>query len=271
VVGDDEESLAHDGVTDVVRVGQTVRRPVRPFTETVQQYLRHVRFHGAGFVPEALGYDDLGREVVEFIDGEVPIEPLPAWATSDHVLVILAGMIRRLHDAAAGWVPPRDAVWGGIPGAAAAKPALGRATELVSHQDYCPGNVVFRDGAPVGLIDFDLARPTTREDDCVNALYWWAPLLHPDDRAPSLRQSDVAMRVRLFADSYGMTREQSSRIVPIAVERARTSYVTMRVAADVDPVFARWWEDGLKERTPRALQWIEQESTALPAALLDGR
>ena len=34
--------------------------------------------------------------------------------------------------------------------------------ELVSHRDYYPGNVVFREGLPVALIDFDLAKPTTR-------------------------------------------------------------------------------------------------------------
>jgi hypothetical protein len=35
-------------------------------------------------------------------------------------------------------------------------------TELVSHCDCYPGNVVFHDGLPVALIDFDLAHPTTR-------------------------------------------------------------------------------------------------------------
>ena len=55
--------------------------------------------------------------------------------------------------------------------------------ELIAHMDYCPGNVVFREGLPVALIDFDLARPTTRLNDIANALYWWAPLLDPRDRA----------------------------------------------------------------------------------------
>src|SRR5260370_9070645 len=58
------------------------------------------------------------------------------------------------------------------------------APELVSHRDYCPGNVVFRAGLPAALIDFDLAKPTTRLYDIANAPYWWAPLLHPADRPP---------------------------------------------------------------------------------------
>jgi hypothetical protein len=31
------------------------------------------------------------------------------------VLVALARLIRALHEASAGWVPPPDAVWGGTP------------------------------------------------------------------------------------------------------------------------------------------------------------
>ena len=45
---DDEELLASDGVTHVVRIGDTVRRPIRPFTATVHAYLRHL--HGSGFI-----------------------------------------------------------------------------------------------------------------------------------------------------------------------------------------------------------------------------
>jgi Ser/Thr protein kinase RdoA (MazF antagonist) len=60
------------------------------------------------------------------------------------------------------------------------------APELVAHQDYCPGNVVFRHGLPRAFIDVDLSRPTTCVADCVNALYWWVPLLHPLDRPSSL-------------------------------------------------------------------------------------
>ena len=98
------------------------------------------------------------------------------------VLEALGPLIRRLHDAAAGWVPPPDARWGAIPGVPPPGVVpLFDAPELVSHQDYAPGNVVFRGGLPAALIDFDLARPTTRVADAVNAVHWWAPLSHPQD------------------------------------------------------------------------------------------
>lgn len=263
-----EETLASEGVTHVVRIGQSVRRPARPFTATIQAYLAHVRSQGFTDCPEPLGYDEQGREVLSFVPGEVPVEPLPAHATTTRVLETLAGLIRRLHDAADGWMPPTDAVWGGIPGVrpAGVVPLFERA-ELVSHMDYCPGNVVFADGRSTALIDFDLARPTTRVADLANALYWWAPLLDPRDRAPALVEADVPARVRAFADAYGMTAEQRAQLIPVANRMVANFALTSRAAAEVDPVFRRWWDEGLKDRMPRAVTWLAAESKAIQAAL----
>ena len=110
------EPLTGDGVTPgIVRLGDTVRRPVRPFTATIQAYLAHL--HRAGFTaaPVPLGTDEQGREVLSYVPGEVPREPLPAETAGEDVLVALARLIRRLHTAAAGWTPPADAVWAACP------------------------------------------------------------------------------------------------------------------------------------------------------------
>ena len=263
-----EELLAGDGLTRVVRVGRTVRRTPRPSTATVHAFLRHL--HDAGFtdVPEPLGWDEQGREVLSFVEGDVPDNPLPAAATGVDVLEALGRLIRRLHDAAEGWVPPPDARFGAIPGVPPAGVLpLFDTPELVSHQDYAPGNVVFRDGLPAALIDFDLARPTTRVADAVNAVHWWGPLSHPADRAPSLVGADVAARVRAFADAYGMTPGQRAQLVPIAVRRAHNVPLTMRAAAEVDPVFRRWWDAGLEARLRRSQEWLAAEAPRLESAL----
>jgi hypothetical protein len=263
-----EETLSREGVTHVVRIGQSVRRPVRPFTATIQAYLSHVRSRGFRDCPEPLGYDPWGREVLSFVAGDVPVNPLPPHATTSEALETLGGLIRRLHDAADGWVPPADAVWGGIPGVLPhGIVALFGEPELVSHMDYCPGNVVFDGGRPAALIDFDLARPTTRVADIANALYWWAPLLDPVDRAPSLVDADVPARVRAFADAYGMTAEQRAQVIPVAKQMVANSALTSRAAAEVDPVFRRWWDEGVKDRMPRAIAWLAKESQALQAGL----
>lgn len=187
-----EVPLDSDGSTKgIVRIGDTVRRPSRPFTVTVQQYLAHLHERGFSAAPIPMGFDEQGREILSYVAGEVPHEPVPDWATSIRVLEDIARLVRRLHDAAQGWEPPADAVWGSIPGdLPPGFVPLFDEPELVAHADYCPGNVVFRNGLPCALIDFDLARPTTRMADAVNALYWWVPLRDPIDRPPALVDAD---------------------------------------------------------------------------------
>lgn len=263
------EPLAGDGVTPgIVRIGGTVRRPVRPFTRTVQAYLAHLHHAGFTAAPVPLGTDDQGREVLSFVEGDVPREPLPAKTAGDDVLAALARLIRALHAASAGWTPPPDAVWGSIPGTGtAALPPVDGKPELVSHRDYCPGNVVFRDGLPAALIDFDLAKPTTRLYDIANALWWWAPLRDPHDRAPAFADLDIPHRAAVFADAYGMTAQQRQDLVPLMTCIAHRYHRTARAAADADPVFRRLWEQGAKDELPRAEAWLQQAGPAIVTAL----
>lgn len=265
-----EVPLSTDGLTHVVRVGDTVRRPWRDYTATVHAYLAHVREQGVTFVPEPLGRDEQGREVLSYIPGDVPEEPLPEWATANDVLTDVAHLVRRLHDAADGWTPPENAAWGRLP---EAKMAILDADDglVVAHSDYCPGNVVFSDGRPAAIIDFDLTRPTTRVADCVNAMHWWAPLLDPRDRPEPLRDADMPGRVRLFADAYGMSEHQRSRVADVAVARARQSLAWARAVIargdEVSPVFARWWEQSWKDQMPRTVAWVQREAPSIHAAV----
>src|SRR6201994_1010600 len=185
--------LTGDGVTrGIVRIGDTVRRPLRPFSLTVQAYLAHLRDAGFTGAPRPLGVGEQGRGGPSCAPGDVPRTPLPPETAGDDVIVALARLVRALHEASAGWTPPSDAVWGGTPattGVPITEPA-----ELVSHRDYYPGNVVFRDGRPVALIDFDLAKPTTRLYDVANAVWYWAPMRAPQDRAPAFREVDIPHR-----------------------------------------------------------------------------
>jgi Phosphotransferase enzyme family len=261
-----EPLLGGSETQGIVRIGDTVRRPLRPFSLTVQAYLAHLREAGFTGVPLPLGVDEQGREVLSFVPGEVHRHPLPPEAAGDDVLVALAGLIRALHEASAGWVPPPGAVWGGTPANS------GRVTEraeLVSHRDYATGNVVFRDGLPAALIDFDLAKPTTRLYDIANALWYWAPLRSgdPRDRAPALADADIPHRVAVFADAYGMTARQRAELAPLAVDMARRYHQESRASAKLDPVFRKMWEDGGKDVLPRAEAWVREMAPAIAARL----
>ncbi|MEU8269237.1 aminoglycoside phosphotransferase family protein [Sphaerisporangium sp. NPDC049002] len=264
-----EVPLVGDGVTQgITRAGDTVRRPVRPFTMTVQAYLAHL--HAAGFphAPVPLSVDDQGREVLSFVPGDVPREPLPPETAGEEVLIALARLIRRLHDAAQGWTPPQDAVWGGTPGVRVTSSTPDGEAPVVGHRDYCPGNVVFRDGLPAALIDFDLAKPTSKVDDLANALYYWAPLLDERDRAPAFVDLDIPRRVAIFAGAYGMTAGQRRALVPAVTRMVHRFHVNMRAAAEVDPAFRRMWDEGARHRLPRAEAWIRREGPAIADRLI---
>jgi hypothetical protein len=263
-----EEVLGSEGVTRVVRVGATIRRPVRPFTATIQSYLAHLHAHGFHNAPEPSATTNrtgrssfasparckssrsrTGRPHSRFLLA------WPAWFVG-YTMRPRGGRLPRCRLRRPSRHPP--------PGVQ----PLFAVPELVYHQDYCPGNVVFQDGQPAALIDFDLARPTTRLADAVNALYWWVPLLHPEDRPPALVEADAAERVRIFAGAYGMSRTQRAAVAATAVRRAANATLTMHAAAEADPVFRRWWDGGVKDRMPRAEHWIVENADRLHAQLL---
>ncbi len=102
----------------------------------------------------------------------------------------------------------------------------------------------------------------------VRRLHWLVPLVDPVDRPQALVDADAAQRVRLFADAYGMDRTQRAAVVPTAVVRAANSTLTMRAAAQVDPVFLRWWDAGLDVSLPRAERWLAEHADRMQDRLL---
>lgn len=266
-----EIPLIGDGATEgIVRIGDTVRRPLRPFSLAIQSYLGYIRQGGFTGAPQPLGIDEEGREVLSYVDGDVPREPLPDWTAGTDVLAGLAALIRRLHEAAEGWEAPPDTEWGTVPGVAPRRGVTAFSDgepEIISHRDYCPGNVVFRDGLPAALIDFDLAKPTTKVYDIANAMYWWVPLCDPLDRAPAFAPLAAAERAAVFADAYGMSSEQRAALAPVATEMIKRFHDNMARAAQVDAVARRWWDGGVKDKLPRAEAWIAREAPGIAARL----
>ncbi|GII67122.1 phosphotransferase [Sphaerisporangium krabiense] len=235
----------------VVRVGDTVRRPMGPSSPAVHALLRHlesVRFEGA---PRVLGIDDRGREVLSYVPGQAATRPLAPHVVTDEALARLGRLVRRFHDAVSTFVPPSDAVW--VDGSGDdAEP------ELVGHCDITPENVVFRGSTPWALIDFDMARPTTRLFDVVTTLRHWAPIADPIDRDPAHRMVDVGRRIRVFCDAYGLEGRDRRRLLELSRLRFGRSYVAMRARAIEDGGgWARMWEGGAGERIRRAADWLD--------------
>src|SRR5689334_17937843 len=83
----------------VVRCGDVVRRSRGPRAEFTQRLLRLLEERGCRCAPRFLGLDEQQREVLSFIEGEVPHREVH-W--TDDQLVTAAQMIRQIHDATAG-------------------------------------------------------------------------------------------------------------------------------------------------------------------------
>jgi aminoglycoside phosphotransferase (APT) family kinase protein len=148
-------------------------------------------------LPRALGTDEDGREVVDHLEGEVP--PDLSWH-DDAVLVAVAGLIRRYHDATADLV--------------ASPPARKVGIEVICHNDLSPCNFVFRAGLPVAMIDFDAAAPGTRAYDLGCAAWLWLELGTPDIDAAEQRR-----RLSLFLDAYGPGGPSSANVIAAILVR----------------------------------------------------
>jgi len=97
-VGDSETPLTGGWVTqDVVRVGDTVRRPPSPNSAFVERLLVHLEEVGFEAAPRFLGFDEQGRQILTFIEGHVPSD-CRAMVWEDTQLEAAATLLRGYHD-----------------------------------------------------------------------------------------------------------------------------------------------------------------------------
>ena len=240
--------------------GDTVRRTAQPWSASVQAVLRHLQRAGISGVPLPLGFDELGREVVSYVAGDVWDYPLPEVARRDSTLVATAVLLRRLHDATVGFEPPADARWmltmpGDLP------------AEVVCHNDFAPYNVVFGDDGPVGVIDWETAAPGARVWDVAYAAYRWVPLsLSAPAELRDVRAQ--ARRLRLFCDAYGLDDGDRAMLLPTTARRvAALRDLIVTEAAGGNAVFAAHLADGHVQEYDADLAYLRASASALAESL----
>jgi hypothetical protein len=262
----DEEVLA-GGVAnpgEVVRVGDTVRRPRKPQTAAVHAFLRHLVEKGlSGAVPTPLGFDERDREILTFLEGHIFLPPETAWTAGDELLVSVAELQHRLHAAARGYRTPDDAVWDDEIGSGYFPAGIDGA--IVCHNDLCVENVVVRDGRAAAVIDFDYARPVDPLFDVAVAVRHWAPVRAPEDLEP-IGSIDTRARFRMFADAHGLDRHARARVVEMIgafLDRAHDN--VQRLAAAGQGGFAAMIDGGYLDQNRRSAAWVRRQASALSA------
>jgi hypothetical protein len=209
-----DEEVLRGGIANagaVRRVGDVVLRPANHNSATIHALLRHVRSAGFDGVPEPMALDPGAEEQLAFIPGDVPCPPFPAWSQTDGALASTVQLLRRFHDATAGFVAPDGANWS----QEMADPDGG---DVICHNDVCPENVVFRAGVAVALLDFDFAAPGSRLFDLARLALMTVPIDAPEDAARTARVGlDPFARLRVAADAYGLPPDRAALVD--AVER----------------------------------------------------
>jgi aminoglycoside phosphotransferase (APT) family kinase protein len=240
----EEIELAGGGINRVVRIGDAVHRPSAPWSTATKELLTVL--HDAGLpVPAWRGTDDQGREVLDYLTGEVGHYPLSAAVRSEAALVSAARLLRRFHDASIPLVT-RDLPWQltPLPGA-----------EIVVHGDYAPYNLVFSGDQVVGIFDLDYARPGPRTYDLSYAVYRFAPLASAHDGWGTIPERGA--RARLFCESYGLDACDVATTVRAVVSRLldHVSYMREEAAAG-NEAFARHVAEGHAELYERDAAYV---------------
>ena len=256
-----EGGIANAG--QVVRVGSHVLRPTSPHTTAIHTFLRALRDTGFTGAPLPLGIEPDGRERLEFIPGEVPSIPYPAWSQTDNALASLGRLLREFHDAASVFTATHDLSWND----ALSDPAGG---EIVCHNDLELSNVVFRNGTAVAFIDFEFAAPGRRTYDLAHLARFCVPLDHNIDRTRlGWQPTDDPRRLRLLADAYGLNDSRRLHLLN-AIDDAMDviEAATRRSLAAGDPnATALWNRTGGDERFGRRRRWWNDHRHEFTAAL----
>ncbi|WP_258133444.1 phosphotransferase [Arthrobacter sp. MYb224] len=216
----------------VVRVGRTVRKPAGPSADSVLRYLRHLQGHGIA-LPEHLGFDERGRQVLEFVPGPLAMQqPKPG----PEQLARIGGMVRAIHDASGDFAPRRGEVFD--------SPIAAPGADLVCHNDLAPWNLVM--GERWVLIDRDAGAPSTRLGDLAYAA-----------------QAFRAMTRRISARSSTATRP-----LPAMIERVGAMHGLLESSniRGIEP-WGSMYADGHGDHWAAVRAYLQRHRLALSAAL----
>lgn len=254
IPGGDEVRLGGGAASPVVRIGDTVRRPTGPWTPGVHALLRHLEETGFDGAPRVLDVDAQDREVLTYLPTE------KVWPFSTEVLLAMARLVRRLHNALATFVPPAGATW--------RLRRNGGAASRIGHNDIRPANTVFANGLPYAFIDWELAGPAHRLSDLTWAAINFVPL-RPDRFCAMVgfhQPPDRGRRLRAFCDEYGLDDRMALLNRVEADELTGLADIVELGSAGMSP-YNRFLAGGEDQYLRRDLEWFRAHRDQLERAL----
>jgi len=253
----DGEALLGGLVTHPVRIQGNVHRETGPWTPAVHALLRHLEHAGFDGAPRIVGFDDVGREVLTYVEGEPASLHFPPALRHEHGIKALGRLIRRFHDAVATFVPASDAVY-----RIGARP-LGPG-EIVCHGDLGYWNTIWRGDDVVGLIDWDTAEPAPPLRDVAVAAMTCVPM-HGDEWALRVGfLSPLDRRGRLAALCAGYGDVTPAEVVQAAAESMALEIERLQVfGAEGREPWASLLEGGQLRMFETVAAWIAANRASL--------
>lgn len=227
-----EEVLSGGRLTaGVVRIGNTVRRPVQSSSHFAARLLIHLAKAGFNGAPRFLGRDDRDRDILSFIPGWVPAK----FQKFENDQIHIAGqLLQRFH-------------------AATADSDLVKEGQVVCHRDPGPNNVVFQEGRPYAFIDFDLAAPGVPLEDIGYMAWTWCISSRPD-RGPVACQAE---QIRLLADAYGLGPSDRKGILQSVLKQQELNVHFWKTYRADKPGTAPTSSEEIQQR----IDWTDREMT----------
>lgn len=198
---------------EVVRVGDTVRKPWLATTARVVAFMETLRETGID-VPGTHGRDEQGRLVLDFVPGTMAIDIAPLGVD---VVRRVGVLIRRIHDVSARLPVPSDWPAGLLPAPHA---------DLICHNDLATWNLVM-DGDRLVFIDWDGAAPSSRSWDVAYAAISFGHLFPGSDLCAA------AARLAAFIDGYDADQALREQLPILMADRARAMYELLRTSHEI--------------------------------------
>lgn len=252
-----EEELAGGQITGAAKVGSAVHRATGPWTPTVHALLEHLEHVGFAGTPRVIGFDDQGREVLTFIEGEPGSIAFPVALHATDGLARLGGFLRSLHDAVSSFEPGDDAVY------RIGKRPL-RPGEIVCHGDLGYWNTIWQGETIVGVIDWDTVEPGPAVRDLAVAAMTTVPFRNDDGAQRSGLASPVDRRGRLAALCRAYGDVTPDEVVDAALESLALEVERLEVfgGRSIEP-WASLREQGQQKMFDAVRAWIEENRSAL--------